>query len=263
MFRKIGFRAESTPPAGETAAVPQPEPKLPVRCLVYVRFSGVNKAYAYYNDRFCLKEGDTVFVSGKLAGKPGTVESVQTHFKIHLSDYERILSKAEGDLRGHFEALMDKMVCVDPCVLPPEMFRTWVLPPEEDPEDVLLGEGFTADLNAFEQDDEMPQSALHKGLEMCKGGRVVYVHLQGSTGTAFLSGSVWREVNFTLKNGTVSDLYCSCPYPEDGMCKHMAAVLITLRFLTQCDKLQNTDSYVVLDRNWFWNTVSGTDQVDL
>lgn len=263
MFRKIGFKTDGTSSSAEPVASAHPEAQPPVRCLVYVRFEGIRKAYAYYNDRFCLKEGDTVFVSGKLAGKPGTVEGVQTHFKIRLSDYERILSKAEGDLRGHFESLMDKMICDDPGVLPPEIFRTWVLPPEEDEEDILLGEGFSADLNAFEQDDEMPQSALHKGVEMCKDGRVVYLHLQGGTGTAFLSGDVWHEVNFSLANGTVGDLYCDCPYPEDGMCKHMAAVLITLRFLLQTDRLRNADSFVAMDRNWFWNTVSGQDQIDL
>ncbi len=263
MFGKIGFKTNSAPSTENPVVAKQPEPQPPVRCLAYVRFSGVQKAYAYYNDRFCLQAGDTVFVSGKLAGRPGTVESVQTHFKIRLSDYERVLSKAEGDLRGHFEALLDKMICGDPDVLPPEMFRTWVLPPEEDAEDILLGQGFRVELDTFEHDGEMPESALYKGLDLCKDGRVVYLHVHNGAGTAFLSGDVWREVNFTLANGTVGDLYCDCPYPDNGMCKHMAAVLITLRTLLQTERMQDTDSFVALDRNWFWNTVSGHDQVDL
>lgn len=263
MYGKIGFQTSGTPNENEPLAAMQPEPQQPVRCIAYVRFDGVHKAYAYYNDRFQLQEGDTVFVSGKLAGKPGMVESVQTHFKIRLSDYERVISKAEGGLRGHFEAVRDKMICDDPDVLPPEMFRTWVLPPVENEEDILLGEGFRTSLFGFGDDEELPRSVLQKGMEMAKEGRVVYLHLKNSIGTAFLSGDVWREVNFTLSNGEVGDLYCDCPYPENGMCKHMAAVLVALCALYHTERMKNADRFVALDRNWFWDSVSGREEVNL
>lgn len=39
-------------------------------------------------------------------------------------------------------------------------------------------------------------------------------------------GTQEYEVEITLRNGEVADMYCSCPYAEDGNhCKHMAAVL--------------------------------------
>ena len=39
-------------------------------------------------------------------------------------------------------------------------------------------------------------------------------------------GSEDYEVEISLSNGEVTDMYCSCPYALDGRnCKHMAAVL--------------------------------------
>ena len=43
---------------------------------------------------------------------------------------------------------------------------------------------------------------------------------------AEVNGTYDYEVEITLSNNTVTDMYCSCPYAEDGnYCKHMAAVL--------------------------------------
>lgn len=43
---------------------------------------------------------------------------------------------------------------------------------------------------------------------------------------ADVSGTEDYEVEISLENGEVTDMYCSCPYAEDGRnCKHMAAVL--------------------------------------
>lgn len=39
-------------------------------------------------------------------------------------------------------------------------------------------------------------------------------------------GSEDYEVEISLSNGEVTDMYCSCPYAlDDRNCKHMAAVL--------------------------------------
>mgnify|MGYP000088038387 FL=1 len=43
---------------------------------------------------------------------------------------------------------------------------------------------------------------------------------------ADVSGTEDYEVEISLENGEITDMYCSCPYAEDGRnCKHMAAVL--------------------------------------
>lgn len=65
---------------------------------------------AYYNDRFDLNEGDVVYVSGKLADEPGVVVSVTTKFRIHTSDYERVLSLLDLTIHGSFSGVRDKMV---------------------------------------------------------------------------------------------------------------------------------------------------------
>ena len=43
---------------------------------------------------------------------------------------------------------------------------------------------------------------------------------------ADVSGTEDYEVEISLEDGEITDMYCSCPYAEDGRnCKHMAAVL--------------------------------------
>ena len=101
MKNAIGFQPspeQSASPAVQPAAPPQTESSVP--SLVYIRFSGIEKAYAYYNDRFDLHEGDRVFVSGKLSDRAGRVESVNTHFRLDLSRYERVLARADRVLHG-------------------------------------------------------------------------------------------------------------------------------------------------------------------
>ena len=77
----------------------------PVLSLVSVRFPGDGRTLTYYNDRFDLQPGDTVFVDGKLAGKIGVVEKVTRKFKINLADYKRVLSVADKELHGTYEAI--------------------------------------------------------------------------------------------------------------------------------------------------------------
>lgn len=46
------------------------------------------------------------------------------------------------------------------------------------------------------------------------------------------------KVEISLRDGEVTDMYCSCPYAEDGNnCKHMAAVLY------ECSEEEQTDAY--------------------
>lgn len=64
MKNTIGFLNFGSSPS-EPAPVPVvPQPEIPVKSLVQVRFPNGRKL-AYYNDRFDLSCGDAVYVSGK------------------------------------------------------------------------------------------------------------------------------------------------------------------------------------------------------
>lgn len=113
MRRMIGF-ITSNDPKSETPSVPSTIRSItPVKSLVKVRFECHSMPLAYYNDRFDLQEGDVVYVSGKLAGKPGVVVSVTTKFRIHTSDYERVLSLLDLTIHGSFTGVRGKMVSFD------------------------------------------------------------------------------------------------------------------------------------------------------
>ena len=122
----------SNDPKSETPSVPSTIRSItPVKSLVKVRFECHSMPLAYYNDRFDLQEGDVVYVSGKLAGEPGVVVSVTTKFRIHTSDYERVLSLLDLTIHGSFTGVRDKMVSFDQIAITPEQFAGWVTPPED------------------------------------------------------------------------------------------------------------------------------------
>ena len=141
MKMKIGFSIKRFEEEQELV-LPEAEPLKPVRSLVQVRFEGDGRVLTYYNDRFQLAPGDRVFVSGKLAGKPGTVESVTTKFKINLTNYERVISMAKLEIHGHYERIIDKMVSYDSVAFSANQFRAWCLPPESEEDEIVAGEGY-------------------------------------------------------------------------------------------------------------------------
>ena len=224
-FGRSGDSTDAAAPDAERSTV-----EMPMRSLVSVRFPGVDRTYTYYNDMFDLHEGDMVFVTGKLAGTRGVVESVNYRFKISLADYQRVIARPEIKMNGTYAPVLDKMVSTDADAVSPDTFRSWVIPPAEDdgeePE-FVLGEGYTIDLEHITEYDEVEEAVLKRAIDYCSGGRVCYLSLRDGTGTAFVEGTKWYEVNFSYRNGVVSEMYCECPYP--GLCKHSIAVLITLR----------------------------------
>ena len=173
---KIGFSIESNENLPETAAVTLPVLDTPaaVRSLVQVRFEDDGRVLTYYNDLFALSPGDRVFVSGKLAGTPGTVESVTTRFKINLANYEKVISLASMEVAGTYERIIDKMVSYDSCAISPEEFRSWILPPkhveDDEEEEIMTGDGYELSIPNLEEDDEAGQDALEKAVEYCRSG---------------------------------------------------------------------------------------------
>ena len=67
---------------------------------------------------------------------------------------------------------------------------------------------------------------LDRGLDYYKTGAVEKIQQTANGFHATVVGSEVYNVEIEIKDGRVYDMWCSCPYAEDGTyCKHMAAVL--------------------------------------
>lgn len=270
MKRLIGFMANNDSQA-EISSVPTAiRGNTPVKSLVKVRFSSHPTPLAYHNDRFDLQEGDVVYVSGKLAREPGVVVSVTTKFRIHTSDYERVLSLLDLTIHGSFTRVRDKMVSFDHLAITPEQFGGWVTPPEnpkkkrdEDEEDdeVISGEGYTIDINNIEDCEDITSAIAERAINYCMEGRVRYLCVLNGIGRAYVEGTKWYRVDFRFSDGVMTDIYCDCPYPE--LCKHEVAVALTLRMLFKQPQFKNASDFMALDRCVFWQLASRTDSISL
>ena len=125
-MRTMGFCREERKETSDVLLPTVEEPKTPVKSLVRVRFEDADPELTYYNDRFDLKPGNRVFVSGKRAGEIGIVSSVSTKFRIRLSDFERVIALAQTPIHGTYKPAADKMLSYDSNALSPEAFRTWM-----------------------------------------------------------------------------------------------------------------------------------------
>ena len=66
---------------------------------------------------------------------------------------------------------------------------------------------------------------LRRGESYYHTGAVASLEYDGEAITAVVYGTEDYDVEISLSNGQVSEMYCSCPYAEQDNCKHMAAVL--------------------------------------
>ena len=71
-----------------------------------------------------------------------------------------------------------------------------------------------------------PEHILNRGYDYYCTGAVDGLKMKGDTLTAIVYGSERYDVEITISEGEIDDMYCSCPYADEGnYCKHMAAVL--------------------------------------
>lgn len=211
-------------PAADTAQTVKP-------ALAEVQFESCHRTLSYYNDRFPLQVGDTVFVEGKLAGCRGKVVSLCYNFKIKLSDYKRIIGVANTDVHGQFYMMGPVMLSFDAAALPYEKAASWFLPPADPDEEIVCGSDAQSFLLADTAAWNMPCAVLDRGLDYLTANRIAYLSLAGSEGRALVKGSEVYEVAFRYENGEISALTCSCFC--SGACKHEAAALMLLRQLLQ------------------------------
>lgn len=134
MTYKIGFLAEHKKSKAADAFGGKPAPAAPRRSLVSVYFPQRNLDLAYYNDKFDLHVGDTVYVDGKLEGMRGRVTAVNYCFKIKLYDYKRVIALVDTEVHGELFSAGSHFVTLDPCALAREKVRLWYMSPEA-PED--------------------------------------------------------------------------------------------------------------------------------
>ena len=252
MKNVIGFCAPEDP--ADVPVVPAMGETHPVPSVAEVFFPDCGRVLSYYNDRFDLQEGDVVFVSGKLEGRPGLVRSVITRFKIRLAQYQRVIAHAKLRLSGTFAPMAGMMVSLDPDAAPDEAaFRSWVQPPREEDDEIVCGEGHILSLDHPEQAPGLIDNRLQRAIDYCKEGRVRYLRLSGGVGTAFVQGETWYEVNFTFGGGELRDLYCDCLCP--GLCKHELAAAIVLRAVLEELNCKAVPDFTAVEQGFFWRVV--------
>jgi len=270
MNKVLGFIASDEAVADSPEVPVTSRATTPVKSLVKIRFENFYKPLTYYNDLFDLKEGDVVYVSGKLASQPGIVVSVTTKFRIHTSDYERVLSLLDLSFHGCFNRVRDKMVCFDVTSLPADRFGEWVTPPidpkkKKDPDEledeVISGEGYAIDLNNIEACEDIASDVAERAVNYCVEGRVRYLCISNGVGRAYVEGSKWYRVDFHFSEGMMTDIYCDCPYSD--LCKHEVAVALTLRMLLKQPQMNSVNDFVALDRGIFWQLASRSETIEV
>ena len=261
-MRIVGFCQEEPRPEEQQkqigTAVAEPSP---VRSLVSISFDESGHPLTYYNDRFDLRPGDRVFVSGKLAGKVGYVESVTTKFRIRLSDFEKVISVAQTPVLGTYEPKGEMMCSYDAEAVSPEDFRKWILPPVDDAEgseQIIVGDGYEIPLEDPTEAEGYDPSVMERAVKYCQEGKIGYLSVRNGIGKAFVRGTKWYEIDFRLSGNVLREVYCDCPYP--GLCKHLLAIAVLLNVMMRRRGLDLERDFTLISCEMFWNAVQHTGQ---
>lgn len=263
MKKPIGFLNFGKEQETEECTPTVPYTETAVKSVAQIRFAS-GRTLPYYNDRFALKRCDVVYVSGKLAGAAGVATEVNTKFRIHSADYERVIAVLDLTLHGSFTQACDKMVCTDPQALSPDRFESWVFPPnveelDEEQDEVFTGEGYTIELDHIGGCEDLKEVILERAVGYCNGGNVACICLQDGIGRAYVEGTKWYRIDFRYADGVMAGIFCDCPY--GGLCKHEVAAAITLRMLL--DQMADKETFIALDRNVFWQLASRSETITL
>lgn len=249
---KIGFTAEI--PERETAEITYTAESAaaPRKSVVQVFFPARNRSYAYYNDRFDLHKGDSVYVEGKLEGLCGIVREVNYAFKIDLTLYKRVISLVDTNVHGKFFTARAHFVTFDRETLPREKIATWFKAPKEDTE-IVCGSDDTVTLLDELEKFKADGSVKPLGNNYYCNNKVRYICISGTHGYAIVEGSEAHEVEFEYRNREVTNIVCSCFCA--GACKHEFAALLqlkeTLEFIAEhyADEYEKSDYFAAVYRN--------------
>lgn len=199
-----------------------------VPTLVSVRFEDFEKSLLYYNDSFALEKGDLVYVSGKLAGKPGEVVEVKERFLVKPSSYERIIAAADTEVHGKLVFTRFGVVSFERGCIPYEKVSLWHKAPSEEDDDLVWGVG--EEMEIFDG-ILMPQTSkvFQRGVQYFKEDRILYFEIDHGYGRALVEGSEIYDLAFFYKDGMVYDLCCSCYCTYT--CKHEIALFLQLKLI--------------------------------
>ncbi len=204
--------------------------KAPRKSIVQVYFPHRKMSWPYFNDKFDLKVGDTVYVDGKLQGYKGQVTEVSYSFKIKLSDYKRVLAVVDTNVSGDFYIADTCVVTFDRNAIPFEKVLPWFKAPENDDEEYVIGDGDGETFNLEEVEKwDISSDTRFEGEEYYEEDAVLYLSLDGNKGKALVEGSEIYEVEFDYSYGKISNLICSCWCCST--CKHSYAAMLQLKSL--------------------------------
>ena len=233
MAYKIGFTTNSTQEHKDDQIVIAPQTKaMPRNSVVQVQFTDSHRKLAYYNDLFDLEIGDIVFVEGAMEGMQGKVVDINYNFKIKISNYKRIISVADTDVRGQFVCGDTHFITFDKNTLPKDKILTWFKPVTET-DDIISG----YDETSFRLDDlrsmDISPTIANRGHNYYMENNVLYLNIDGAKGYALVKGSEIYEVEFEYHNNEISKLICSCFCSYN--CKHEFATMLQLQETVLCD----------------------------
>lgn len=208
----------------ESQALAKPTP---VKSLVQVHFPERRQTLTYFNDQFDLKQGDRVFVEGKLEGIRGIVCQVNRNFKIKVADYKKVISVADTCVSGRMYMAQAHFVSFDPSVLPYGKIRTWYLPPVREEDEYETGSDGTAFALNKLSDMQVSPAIWERGGEYFADNKVRYLCIAAGHGRAIVAGEHAYEVEFDFADGEIRNLTCTCPC--GCTCKHGVAAMLQLK----------------------------------
>ena len=208
--------------------------KAPVKSVVQVYFPAKNTKLAYFNDRFDLHVGDIVYVEGKLEGLRGQVVDVAHNFKIKVSEYKRVIGKADTAVTGALHMAGSHFVAFAPEVIPYEKILTWYKAPDKEDDEYVTG----SDDASFSLDDligmHISSEIAERGHDYYLQNKVRYICVDGTRGHAIVEGTKAYEVDFTYEDGQIRNLTCDCFCSYT--CKHEFAAMLQLQETRQAIK---------------------------
>lgn len=221
----IGFAFNDAPKKVEMEPLTQQD-VVPVKSLVQLYFPERNQTLTYFNDQFDLKQGDFVFVDGKLEGIRGIVREVNKNFKIKVADYKRVISVADTSVSGQMHMAGSHFVSFDASVLPYEKIRTWYLPPVKPEDEYETGNDDTVITLDKLGEMKVSQAIWERGRQYYMDNHVRYICVDAGHGSAIVEGERVYEVAFNYADGEIRNLICSCPCGY--ICKHEVAAMMQL-----------------------------------
>lgn len=94
---------------------------------------------------------------------------------------------------------------------------------------------------------------LDRGYDYYLSGAIKNMKISDHQIQAIVEGSDDYEVEINFHNNHITDMYCSCPYAEDGHnCKHMAAVLY---------KWEEDENFTIQDQDFIYDEANNVEDV--